>query len=128
VSKPFRGVINVDVRDSEPDWRPFEPPRAPDSAPSVLYIVLDDIGFSALGCHGGPVDTAEAADRPPLTPAELRLLPYLQTHLTAERIAGRLSISIHTVNAEVRSIYRKLGTSSRGDAAQKARAIGLLGA
>jgi len=45
VSKPFRGVVNVDIRDSEPDWRPFDPPRAPDGAPSVLYIVLDDVGF-----------------------------------------------------------------------------------
>ena len=55
--KPFSGVINVDIRDSEPDWSPFEPPKAPDGAPSVVYIVLDDVGFSALGCYGGPVDT-----------------------------------------------------------------------
>ena len=25
-----------------PDWRPFEPPQAPDGTPSVVYIVLDD--------------------------------------------------------------------------------------
>ena len=43
VSKPFRGTINVDIRDSEPDWTPFEPALAPDGAPSVLYIVLDDV-------------------------------------------------------------------------------------
>ena len=42
MSVPFKGVINVDVRDSVPDWTPFEPPRAPDGAPNVLYIVLDD--------------------------------------------------------------------------------------
>jgi arylsulfatase len=24
----FKGKINVDIRDSEPDWSPFEPPRA----------------------------------------------------------------------------------------------------
>ena len=57
MSKPFQGVINVDIRDSVPDWAPFEPPRAPDGAPSVLYIVLDDVGFSAIGCYGGPVET-----------------------------------------------------------------------
>ena len=71
---------------------------------------------------------AGATGAAPLTPAELRLLPYLQTHLTAGGIAERLFISIHTVNAEVRSIYRKLGVSSRKDAVQKAMAIGLLGA
>ena len=57
MSKPFKGVVNVDIRDSEPDWEPFEPPKAPDGAPSVVYIVLDDVGFSALGCYGGPVET-----------------------------------------------------------------------
>ena len=63
----------------------------------------------------------------PLTPAELRLLPYLQTHLTADMIAKRLFISSHTVKTEVKAIYRKLGVSSRNDAVQKATAIGLLG-
>ena len=48
MAAPFKGTINVDIRDSEPDWTPFEPPRAPDGAPNVLYIVLDDVGFSAM--------------------------------------------------------------------------------
>jgi len=64
------------------------------------------------------------ADGPPLTPAELRLLPYLQTHLTAEQ----LSVSSWTVKTQVKSIPRKLGVSSRNEAAQKATTIGLLGA
>jgi LuxR family maltose regulon positive regulatory protein len=63
----------------------------------------------------------------PLTPAELRLLPYLQTHLTADMIAGRLFVSSHTVKTEVKAIYRKLGVSSRNDAVEKAIAMGLLG-
>jgi len=71
--------------------------------------------------------TAEAGCRPALTPAELRLLPYLQTHLTASGIAERLFVSSHTVKAEIKSIYRKLGVSSRNEAVQKASAIGLLG-
>ena len=57
VSAPFKGIVNLDIRDSTPDWEPFEPPKAPDGAPSVIYVVLDDVGFSALGCYGGPVDT-----------------------------------------------------------------------
>ena len=47
MSEPFKGIINVDIRDSVPDWSPFEPPKAPDGAPNVVYIVLDDVGFSA---------------------------------------------------------------------------------
>jgi LuxR family transcriptional regulator, maltose regulon positive regulatory protein len=68
-----------------------------------------------------------AAGAVPLTPAELRLLPYLQTHLTADMIAERLFLSSHTVKTEVKAIYRKLGVSSRNDAVQRATAIGLLG-
>ena len=68
-----------------------------------------------------------AASPLPLTPAELRLLPYLQTHLTADMIAKRLFISIHTVKTEIKAIYRKLGVSSRDDAVRKAKDTGLLG-
>jgi LuxR family maltose regulon positive regulatory protein len=77
------------------------------------------------------VITSSAVSKPagavPLTPAELRLLPYLQTHLTADRIAKRLFLSSHTVKTEIKAIYRKLGVSSRNDAVQRATALGLLG-
>jgi LuxR family maltose regulon positive regulatory protein len=63
----------------------------------------------------------------PLTGAELRLLPYLQTHLTIAEIGERLFVSRNTVSSEVASIYRKLGVSSRNEAVQRATGIGLLG-
>jgi LuxR family maltose regulon positive regulatory protein len=69
----------------------------------------------------------EATSGPPLTSAELRLLPYLQTHLTLREIGERLFVSRNTVSSEVSSIYRKLGVSSRGAAVAAAVAIGLLG-
>ena len=53
---------------------------------------------------------------PPLTPAELRLLPYLQTHLSIREIADRLFVSRNTVSSEVASMYRKLGVSKRSEA------------
>ncbi len=53
----FKGAVDIDIRDSHPDWAPFEPPRAPEGAASVVYIVLDDVGFSAMSCYGGPIDT-----------------------------------------------------------------------
>ena len=68
-----------------------------------------------------------ATGTPPLTPAELRLLPYLQTHLTMREIGERLFVSRNTVSSEVGSIYRKLGVSSRNEAVQQATTIGLLG-
>ena len=57
MGRAFAGTVEVDIRDSESDWAPFEPPRAPDGAPSVVYIVLDDVGFSAMSCYGGPIET-----------------------------------------------------------------------
>jgi arylsulfatase len=77
MSRPFKGIINVDIRDSVPDWAPFEPPKAPEGSPSVLYIVLDDVGFSAIGCYGGPVDT------PNIDRIAANGIRYTQWHTTA---------------------------------------------
>jgi LuxR family transcriptional regulator, maltose regulon positive regulatory protein len=70
---------------------------------------------------------AGASGGSPLTPAELRLLPYLQTHLTIREIAERLYVSRNTASTQVSSIYRKLGVSSRYEAVQQATTVGLLG-
>ena len=61
-----------------------------------------------------------------LTGAELRLLPYLATHLMFPEIATRLFVSRNTVKSEAVSIYRKLGVSSRSEAIERAVEVGLL--
>ncbi len=53
----FQGRIDLDIRDSVPDWSPFGAPAAPEGAPNVVMVVLDDVGFGALGCYGGPIET-----------------------------------------------------------------------
>ena len=65
MAKPFEGTINVDIRDSEPDWSPFQPPKAPAGAPNVLYIVLDDVGYSAMSCYGGAIETPTSTGSSP---------------------------------------------------------------
>ena len=35
MAKPFRGVINVDVTQSVPDWEPYTQPIAPEGTPSM---------------------------------------------------------------------------------------------
>jgi arylsulfatase len=77
MGKPFTGVINVDIRDSVPDWAPYEPPTAPEGAPNVLYIVLDDVGFSAMSCYGGPIET------PNIDRIVANGVRYTQFHTTA---------------------------------------------
>ena len=77
MTEPFKGLINVDIRDSTPDWAPFEPPKAPDGAPNVVYIVLDDVGFSAMSCYGGPIPT------PNIDKIAADGVRYTQWHTTA---------------------------------------------
>jgi LuxR family maltose regulon positive regulatory protein len=91
----------------------------------ALGILVDQVSEfrSILTTRTARVAEAGAT---PLTPAELRLLPYLQTHLTFREIGQRLFVSRNTVSSEVGSIYRKLGVSSRSDAVQHATAVGLL--
>jgi arylsulfatase len=57
VSKRFKGTINIDDRDSVSDWEPYLQPVAPEGSPNVLYIVLDDVGYSAMEPWGGLIET-----------------------------------------------------------------------
>ena len=51
----FGGVIGRYRNESTPWWP--EPVRAPDGAPNVLVVLLDDVGFAQLGCFGSDIDT-----------------------------------------------------------------------
>lgn len=64
--------------------------------------------------------------RSSLTTAELRLLPYLATHLSLQRIADELILGRETVKSQATSIYRKLAVSSRAAAVAEADRLGLL--
>jgi DNA-binding CsgD family transcriptional regulator len=61
-----------------------------------------------------------------LSPAELRLLPLLATHLSFREIGERLYISRSTVKTEAASAYRKLLASSRSEAVEHAAELGLI--
>jgi LuxR family maltose regulon positive regulatory protein len=69
-----------------------------------------------------PTDLHDTA----LSSAELRLLPYLQTHLSLKEIGERLYVSRNTVSTHTSSIYRKLSVSGRSEAVDRARELGLL--
>src|SRR4051794_30019794 len=77
MSQRFRGTINIDDRDSTPDWAPFLQPVAPEGAPSVLYVVLDDVGYSAMEPWGGLIET------PNISRLAARGLTYTNWHTTA---------------------------------------------
>ena len=99
--------------------------------PGILGLLDDGVG--RFGRSDDLVERIRAAarqrtDHPvvPMTPRELALLNELPAQLTLEDIAARHQVSVNTVKTHVRSIYRKLGASSRRDAIACARRRGLL--
>ena len=51
----FGGVVGRTVRESTPWWPP--PNRAPKSSPNVVFVLLDDMGFSDIGPFGSEIPT-----------------------------------------------------------------------
>src|SRR3982751_4743828 len=75
--KPFKGVVNLDVRDSTPDWEPFLAGKPPEGAPNVLIVLFDDTGLAAWSPFGGRINM------PTLQKLADNGLMYSQWHTTA---------------------------------------------
>ncbi len=76
---------------------------------------------------GGPASTTKPAPTvEALTERERTVLSYLPTMFKAAEIASDLYVTINTIKAHQRSIYRKLGVDSRRDAVDRARELNLL--
>lgn len=102
-----------------------------DAGPEVLTLLDDGIG--RFGRHEefvARLRSRRAAHEAPgaqnLTARELELLAELPTLGTNEEIAEALVVSVNTVKTHLRSIYRKLGVSTRREAMLVARRRGLV--
>ena len=73
----FEGKIAKLIPQSTP--RKLTNPQAPQSAPNILLIMLDDVGFGSFANFGGPVDTTG------LNKVAKSGLIYNQFHKTALR-------------------------------------------
>ncbi|KQM82067.1 arylsulfatase [Agromyces sp. Leaf222] len=73
----FAGTIKLDVRDSVPDWKPYELKRAPEGAPNVLVVLYDDTGLAAWSPYGGRINM------PTMDRLAKGGLTYTQWHTTA---------------------------------------------
>lgn len=73
----FAGKISLDVRDSVPDWSPYELKKAPDEAPNVLVVLYDDTGMAAWSPYGGRINM------PTMDRLAAGGLTYTQWHTTA---------------------------------------------
>ncbi len=86
--------------------------------------LISELDTVAATLDAFPAVTLDRAGH--LTPAELRVLRLLPTHLSFREIGEHLFLSRHTVKTEAISTYRKLGVTSRSDAVRRAGELGLL--
>jgi DNA-binding CsgD family transcriptional regulator len=81
----------------------------------------------ALRTFDIPFDAVMAAGRVGLTALQAELLAYLLLGLSNQEIADAVQVSEATVRYRLTRLYRTLGVSSRREAAERARDIGLTG-
>jgi LuxR family maltose regulon positive regulatory protein len=79
-----------------------------------------------LGRNATRAATRAGALAEELTDREVSILRALQGSATQREIGGALFLSINTVKAYNKSLYRKLGVTSRHDAVTAARELGLI--
>jgi len=93
---PFKGRLGKTTKDSsKPQFSPS--PTAPQGAPNVLIVLLDDVGFGASSVFGGPIST------PTLDAIAKQGVRYTRFHTTAmcsptrsALLTGRNHHSVHT--------------------------------
>jgi len=75
--RAFGGTAGRTLRDSVADWSFIPGATAPEDAPNVLVILIDDAGFGSIDSFGGPVKT------PNFTRVQNMGLTYNRFHVTA---------------------------------------------
>jgi len=87
-----------------------------------------DTGYQLSISLGSPARTRRTADPllTELTDRELAVLRLLPARLTNAQIADECFMSVNTVKTHLKSINTKLGVSSRHEAVDQARGLGLL--
>jgi arylsulfatase A-like enzyme/uncharacterized membrane protein len=76
-NKAFGGVAGRTLKESVADWLMIPGPKAPEGAPNVLLVIIDDAGFGAPDTFGGPVAT------PAFTRVQEMGATYNRFHVTA---------------------------------------------
>jgi LuxR family maltose regulon positive regulatory protein len=113
-------VLRALHRDAEAEAVAEEARSVVDSCPDPGILA------SWLGDVERPPRTRRRSDDATLSERELVVLRALAGPLSKQEIGRELYLSHNTIRSHVRSIYRKLGVSSRDDAIRRARERGLL--
>ncbi len=88
---------------------------------TLISTILD-----TLAGHAAPQRGPAAPLRDELSDAELRVVGYLPSNLTAAEIASELVVSTNTVRTHMRHIYAKLDAHTRSEAVARARELGFV--
>jgi LuxR family maltose regulon positive regulatory protein len=94
----------------------------PDPGPRIQRLLGQARGRART--EGGRTRRPTGADE--LSEGEVRVLRLLASDLTQREIGAELYLSINTIKSHTRSIFRKLGASSREEAVARARELELI--
>ncbi|MFI0448922.1 LuxR C-terminal-related transcriptional regulator [Actinomadura sp. 6N118] len=100
-----------------------------DQDPEVLHsyhLLLEPLGLAVRTGSAVSPDGHGAAPVEQLSPRELEVLQSVAQLMTTEEIASTLYLSANTVKTHLKSIYRKLAVTRRGEAVRRAQELSLL--
>ena len=94
----------------------------PDPGPRIRRLLSQARGRGHTDTRGRPGQ----AGGEELSEGEFRVLRLLASDLTQREIGAELYVSLNTIKSHTRSIFRKLGASSREQAVARARELELI--
>jgi LuxR family transcriptional regulator, maltose regulon positive regulatory protein len=100
------------------------------AGPCTQELLTDQLRLRSTGTFATQVAAARAAVASdvavPLSEREMAVLALLPSLLSAREIAAEFTVSVNTVKSHIRSIYAKLGVSTRREAVLAAQDRGLV--